>query len=158
VVSATLLICGGLYAAGHERLNYAQVTEGDLHGASLQALRGMETRGGYVGNFEELVRFTDAHIPRGDALLVLPGEDPFYFATGRVPQFPVTLFDRTTDPYSAQELIAEAGRRDVRWVIVKAQLQSAEDPLPEREETMKLIEKDFNLFQSLSGYDVYRHR
>ncbi len=37
---------------------------------------------------------------QNDGIILLPGEDPFYFATGRTPQFSVLLFDRSTDPYS----------------------------------------------------------
>ena len=158
VVSATLVVCGGLYAIGHERLNYARVADGPLRQAKLPALRGMATRGPYLANFEGLIVFAAREIPDGDALLLLPGEDPFFFATGRTPQFPVNLFDRTTDPYSPPDLMEEARRRNVRWVIVKTLLQSNEEPLPEREQTMALIAGEFALFRRIEGYDVYRRR
>ncbi len=76
--------------------------------SSVPALRGMATPGPFLPNFDELVGFTAREIPRHDPLLLLPGEDPFYFATGRTPQFPVTLFDPATDPYPASDLLAEA--------------------------------------------------
>ena len=93
-----------------------------------------------------------------DALLLLPGEDPFYYATGRIPQFPVTLFDPTTDPYSAPELLAEARRRDVKWVIVKRVQQIDEDPMPERALSMELVVGEYALYRRLEGYDIYRRR
>ena len=102
--------------------------------------------------------FTAREIPPSDALLLLPGEDPFYFATGRTPQFPVTLFDPTTDPYSAAEMLAEARRRQVRWVIIKRILQINENPLPESRQTMELVAQDFAIYRRLRGYDVYRLR
>jgi hypothetical protein len=157
-ISATFLICGSFYAVSLERLSYVQMPDAAIQYSSIPALNGMADRGPYLPNLDEMVEFTEREIPRGDALLVLPGEDPFYFATGRTPRFPVTLFDLTTDPFSAYELFAEVGRRDVRWVIVKRFLQIDTDPLPQSDQTMRMIEQDFELYRRLGGYDVYRRR
>ena len=156
VVGITFLVCGGLYALGHERLNYIQLPEGPVQRATLPALRGMSTPGSFLNDFEELVRFADREIPAQDGILLLPGEEPFYFATGRTPQFPVQIFDRTADPYSPSQLMQEADRRNIRWVIVKTRLQSNENPLPGREQTMNLVQKEFKLDRRLAGYEVYR--
>jgi len=91
-----------------------------------------------------------------DGLILLPGEDPFYFATGRVPQFPVLLFDPATDPYSPAELVQEARARNIRWLIVKRDLQINTDPTPQREATLKALLHDFTLNKRLQGYDIYR--
>lgn len=107
-----------------------------------------------MANFDELVRFAGREIPAGEPLLVLPGEDPFYFATGRTPQFPVLLMDPATDPYGPKELMDEAARRGVRWVIVKRELQVRQNPMPEAEETMRLVEQRYRLRRRLAGYDV----
>jgi hypothetical protein len=157
-IGATFLVCGGLYAVGHERLDYIQIPNAPLQAATLPALRGMADRGPFLPNFEELLRFAETEIPAGDGLLLIPGEDPFYFATGRVPQFPVLLFDRTTDPYSAEQLVDEARRRGIRWVIVKTRLQSNESALPEPEKTLELVQREFALYRKLAGYDVYLRR
>jgi hypothetical protein len=158
IIGATLLICGGLYAAGHDRLSYLNEVDGPVVHATLPALRGMSAPGPYLGNFEELVRFSDTGIPREDGILLLPGEEPFFYATGRMPRFPVQIFDRTTDPYSADELVAEARRRGIRWVIVKTRLQSDENPLPERKRTITLIEMEFIKAGELSGYQIYQRQ
>jgi hypothetical protein len=158
LLGAVFIICGGLYAASLERLSYIQIPDAPAQHSSIPALRGMADRGPYLANFDELVAFTAREIPRGDALLLLPGEDSFYYATGRTPQFPVTLFDPTTDPYSGSELLAEARRRDVRWVIVKRVQQIKGDPTPERDQTMELIARDYALYRRLGGYDIYRRR
>jgi hypothetical protein len=105
-----------------------------------------------------LLEFAGREIPPGDALLLLPGEDPFYFATGRAPQFPVTLMDPTTDPYGPAELMEEARRRGVRWVIVKRELQSAGSPMPEETRTIMLVQPEYVLQRELRGYDLYRRR
>jgi hypothetical protein len=164
VAGATFLVCGGLYAAGHERMNYLQIlNQSDqqnlpIYHATIPALRGMADRGPYLADLEELVRFADAEIPAQDGILLLPGEEPFFFASGRAPQFPVQIFDNTTDPYSPAELLEAARNRKIRWVVVKTRLQSTEDPLPEREKTMTLVNEEFALDKRLAGYDVYRRR
>jgi hypothetical protein len=118
----------------------------------------MADRGPYLADFEELVRFAAKEIPAQDGILLLPGEEPFFFATGRKPQFPVQIFDNTTDPYSPTELLDEARKRNIRWVIVKTRLQSNEDPLPGRAETLALLAREFALYRKLAGYDVYFRR
>jgi len=156
ILSLTLLICGGLYTASEERLSYAQLPDGPMLHPAFPALRGMSLSGPYLPEFEELLQFASANIPNSDGLILLPGEDPFYFATGRVPQFPVLLFDPATDPYSPDQLVEQARARNIRWLIVKRDLQIREDPTPEREATLKALQAVFVPCRNLSGYDVYR--
>jgi len=158
VVWATFAVCGGFYAISLERLEYVRIPDAPMEHARTTALRGMADRGPYLGNLEELLEFAGREIPPGDALLLLPGEDPFYFATGRAPQFPVTLMDPTTDPYGPAELMEEARRRGVRWVIVKRELQSAGSPMPEETRTIMLVQPEYVLQRELRGYDLYRRR
>jgi hypothetical protein len=139
-------------------MNYLQAANGAPVHAKLPSLRGMATPGPALPDFEELVHFADHEIPAKDAILLLPGEEPFYFATGRTPQFPVQIFDNTTDPYSPQELLAEADKRNVRWVIVKTRVQSDENPLPERDATIRLIASEYAPYRELSAYEIYRRR
>ncbi len=156
VIAATLVICGGLYTASEERLSYAQLPEGPVLNSAIPALRGMAVSGPYLPEFEELLRFAEVEIPASDGLILIPGEDPFYFATGRVPQFPVLLFDKATDPYSPEELVAEARSCNIRWLIVKRNLQIKEDATPQREATLESLQQVFLPYRKLGGYDVYR--
>ncbi len=159
LVSVTFLVSGGYYAVSLERLNYLQIpADGPLTRATLPALQGMASRGMSIANFEELTAFVAREIRAQDGLLLLPGEDPFYFATGRTPQFPVLLFDPATDPYSPEDLLAEARRRNIRWVIVKTHLQSTENPLPQPAEVIERVNREFMPYQQLAGYDVYKRR
>lgn len=156
VLSATLLICGGLYTASEERLSYAQLPDGSPAHSTVSSLRGMAVPGPYLPAFDELLRFAANEIPTDDGLILLPGEDPFYFATGRVPQFPVLLFDNATDPYSPAQLVEQSRVRNIRWLIVKRELQLREDPTPQRDATLKAILPDFVPYRKLAAYDVYR--
>ena len=155
VLAAALLLAGSFYTVSEERLSYAQFPDGPLVHATFPQLAGMATPGPYIPEFEELLRYAAANIPATDGLILLPGEDPFYFVTGRVPQFPVTLFDPATDPYTSAEVAAQARARNIRWLIVKRDLQIKADPTPQREAVLQALLQEFKLNASLKGYDVY---
>jgi len=158
VVSATLLICGGFYTASEERLSYVQLPEEAARHSALPQLAGMAVPGPYLPDVEELLAFAAANIPASDGLILLPGEDPFYFVTGRVPQFPVLLFDPAADPYSPAEVVEQARLHQIRWLVVKRELQIKEDPTPQREATLTALLGDFTLSAQLRGYDIYLRR
>jgi hypothetical protein len=156
-IAATFLICGVLYAGSHERLSYAQLDGPEIH-ATLPELRGLTTPGPWIPAFEELVRFTQAEIPANDGILLLPGENPFYFATGRTPQFPITLFDPATDPYSPRQTLAEAHAHNIRWLIVTRNLQLNAPPKPDLPEVLTTLQQDFAPYRTLANYDIYRRK
>jgi hypothetical protein len=158
VVAFTFVVCGGFYMASEERLSYAQFPEGSAVHSTFPQLAGMATPGPYLPDFDELLRFAAASILVSDGLILIPGEDPFYFVTGRTPQFPVLLFDPATDPYSPDQMAEQARAHQIRWLIVKRELQMKEDPTPQREATLKALMSEFTLSARLHGYDVYRHR
>ncbi len=112
--------------------------------------------GDWIPNFEELVRYSETTIPRDDGLVLIPGEDLFYYTTGRRPRFPVLLFDHTTNPYSPEEIAKLCRDKNIRWVIVKQDLQLEEDPVENRDHLIELLEKDFEQVESLNNYDIYR--
>ncbi len=156
VAGVSLLVCGGFYLVSEERLSYARVDEGALVYPGRRELRGMAVRGEYLPNFEELLGFADANIPREDGMILINGEDPFYFATGRTPQFPVLLFDPTTQPYSPSELRAMEIAKGIRWVVVKRELQIREDPTPDKAVTIAALTEGFAVVGKLKGYDVWQ--
>ena len=158
VIAIALLVCGGFYTASEERLSYVDLTNGPLVHSSFPQLAGMAVRGPYLPGFDQLVRFAAAEIPAHDGLILINGEDPFYFTTGRTPQFPVLLFDPASDPYSPAQIVDEARARNIRWLIVKRNLQIKEDPTHQNEKTISLLTYDFALYRRLDNYDVYRRR
>lgn len=158
VISAALLVCGGFYTASEERLSYANLPDGPVEHSAFPQLAGMATPGPYLPEFDELLRYAQANIPFDDGVMLMPGEEPFYFATGRVPRFPITIFDVTADPYSPEEIGALAKARDIRWLIVKRDLQIEENPMLEPAETMSVLNREFTPAAHLHGYDVYRRR
>jgi hypothetical protein len=159
LVAASLLAAGGRYVWTHERLDYANLSEGELARPTLPALKGLSVRGSWVPDFEELVAYTEREIPRDEGILMLPGEDLFYYATGRRPRFPVLMFDRTVNPYSPEEVVELARQTDVRWLVVKEDLQLDEDQVEEdRDRMLELLKQDFKQVESLNNYRIYRRR
>ncbi len=156
LISVTLLVCGGFYIASEERLSYINLPDAPVERSAFPQLAGMATPGPYLPEFDALLRYAAANIPRDDGLILLPGEDPFFFASGRAPRFPVLLFDPTTDPYSPAETAALVRSQNIRWLIVKRDLQIKVDPTPNRDETLRLLMAEFTPAAHLRGYDVYR--
>ncbi|HXI25053.1 MAG TPA: hypothetical protein VNG71_14415 [Pyrinomonadaceae bacterium] len=157
IVSACLFIAGSAYVYSHERLDYANLDEGALTKSNLAALKGLRTRGDWLPNFEELVRYTDANIPRAEPILIIPGEDLFYYTTGRRPQFPVLLFDHTVNPYSPAEIVELARDRNINWLIIKQDLQDEDENLEkQRDDLTEALEQEFEQVESLRGYDIYK--
>jgi hypothetical protein len=157
VVAATFLISGGLYATSHERLSYVQLDGPEAH-ATLPQLRGLTTPGPWIPAFEELVRFSNTEIPASDGILLIPGENPFYFATGRTPQFPIDLFDPATDPYTPQQTLDQARAHNIRWLIVSRNEQLTAPPKPDLQEVLAALQQDFTPYRSLTNYDIYRRK
>jgi hypothetical protein len=160
IIAAVFLICGTLYALGHDRLSYSHInpdTDGPIAHATLPSLRGLATPGPYLPAFEQLVRITDTTIPANEGIILLPGQEPFYFATGRTPQFPVLLLDPATNPYSPTQLRDEARSRNIQWLIVNTQLQLTADPVPNLPDYILVLQHDFTPIQTLDGYTIY-HR
>ena len=155
LISVTLLVCGGLYTASEERLSYANLPDSPPAHSHFPELAGLATPGPYLPEIDELLRYAGANIPFDDGIVLIPGEEPFYFVTGRVARFPVPFFDPTIDPYSPVEIRSLVESRNIRWLIVKRDLQTREDPTPDRAAIMQLLTPEFTLAAHLRGYDVY---
>lgn len=157
ILALSLLISGGFYVWSHERLDYANLDDGELVRSQLGPLRGLSVRGSWLPDFEELVHYSEKEIPPGDGILMIPGEDLFYYTTGRRPQFPVLMFDRTVNPYSAEEIFELSRATNIRWLIVKDEHQLEQEPL-QKEQLLELLKQDFKLIESLNNYDIYRRK
>jgi hypothetical protein len=156
VAAICMLISGGFYVASHERLNYADISSGEMARSTLPALAGLSMRGPWIPQFEELVHFTDREIPNDQGILIIPGEDLFYYATGRRPRFPVLMFDHTINPYSPEEIVEISRRRNICWLILKKKLQLGGEPVEDKNRLLDLLREDFAPVQSLANYDIYR--
>jgi hypothetical protein len=75
-ISLTFLVCGGLYAVSHDRMDYIDIPDQPLARATLPPLIGMADRGPYLPEFEELVRFARPRNPRPGRPADLPRRRP----------------------------------------------------------------------------------
>jgi hypothetical protein len=159
VVSACLCVAGGSYVYSNERLDYVNFEDGDMAHSSLPQLQGMSMRGDFIPDFEELVAYTDREIPRDDGILLLPGEDLFFYTTGRHPHFPVQLFDVTNNPYSPDEIRERVLASDIDWLIVKNDLQiEADDMIDSKKKILEVLKPDFRSVESLNNYEIFKRR
>jgi hypothetical protein len=158
VITASMLVSGGFYVASRERLSYANVWEGEITRSNLPALKGLSVRGPWIPQFEELVRYSEKEIPKDDGLLMIPGEDLFYYTTGRHPRFPVVMFDHTVNPYSPLRVQEVAKSANINWLVVKRNLQIQGTPYEDEVRLLQLLLDDFQLVQHLENYDVYKRK
>ena len=157
LIVLSLVISGWAYVRSHERLDYANLSDGALTRSTLPQLKGLSVRGDWLPNFEEMVRYTETKIPRDEGLLIIPGEDAFYYTTDRQPQFPVLQFDHTVNPYSPEEILQICRARDIRWLIVKQDLQDEDEQLEtDRDRLVGVLETEYEQIESLKNYDIYR--
>jgi len=156
VAAVSMLVSGAFYVRSHERLDYANLSDGEITRSTLPALRGLSVRGSWIPDFEELVRFSDRAIPRDEGLLMIPGEDLFYYTTGRRPRFPVLMFDHTINPYSPEEILNLSRAQQIRWLVVKRDLQLEGEPVEDKDRLLGLLRQDFKQVESLDNYDVYQ--
>ena len=159
VISVALIIAGGFYVYSNERLDYVDFEDGDMAHSQLPQLKGLSMRGDYLPDFEELVAYTDQNIPRDDKILLLPGEDLFYYTTGRRPQFPVLLFDVTNNPYNADQILDLVRSQGTEWLIIKNDLQiEADQTIDNKDKIFDVLKPEFKHVESLNNYEIYRRR
>jgi hypothetical protein len=156
LVSVSLLVSGGYYVRSNERLSYAKIFEGEIVRSKLPELAGLSVRGPWIPEFERLVQYTQQQIPVDDGLLMIPGEDLFYYTTGRRPRFPALMFDHTVNPFSAEDIQRIARSRNIHWLIIKNELQVNGEPVEDKARLLVLLGQDFQLVQNVGIYDVYR--
>ncbi|MEP6903617.1 MAG: hypothetical protein ABJA66_17980 [Actinomycetota bacterium] len=159
IVSISLIVSGGFYVYANERLDYVSFDDGEMAHSKLPPLAGLSMRGSYIPDFEELVEYTDREIPRDDGILILPGEDLFNYTTGRKPKFSVLLFDVTNNPLSPDEILEQVKTRDIRWLIVKNDLEIEVDKtIDNKEQILEILKPEFKNIESLNNYEIYRRR
>jgi hypothetical protein len=158
VIAISLLVSGGFYVWSHERLDYVDLWDGLPVRSTLPSLAGLRLRGPWIPQFEEFVRFSEKEIPHDDGLIMIPGEDLFYYSTGRHPRFPVIMFDHTVNPYSPEQVLALCSAKNIRWLVVKRNLQMQGKPYEDESQTIQLLQREFQPMGHLENYDVYKRK
>lgn len=142
------------YIQNNVRLRYTDQSGATRQTASTGPLRGLTAFSPQLSNFAELLSFVGEHIPEDEPVVCIPQEDPFYVMTGRRPPLPMVIFDRTANPFPPEQIVQEAERRRVKWVIIKQHLQMGWFL---RREIMGIPERflqRYKVIASLSGYVI----
>lgn len=121
------------------------------------ALNGLSIPGEQIPNFDNLLTFVKKEIPLDEQIMIIPAEDPFYFGSGRIPKFPLYMYDWTLLLYSPQEVLDKVTQYDVKWMVIKIDLQ-AKWIVNWRNLNSLLVQlkKEFTLYKTLPGYEIYR--
>jgi hypothetical protein len=131
--------------------------QGEVHRSTIPALNGLAVPGEYIPNLDNFLNFAHKEIPLDDPVIVIPHEDPFYFATGRKPIFPLYMFDWTLKINNPEEILKKAREAKVKWFIIKTKLQSiGMEGFINLELLISLFKKDFILYKVIPGYEIYR--
>jgi hypothetical protein len=159
IIAISITVAGGFYVYSNERLDYVNFEDGEMHHSTLSQLTGLSMRGDWIPDFEELVRYTDGNIPRDAGVLYLPGEDLFFYTTGRHPHFPVMLFDVTNNPFSPDEIRERVLASDIEWLIVKNDTEiEADNMIDSKTLIFDKLKPDFRTVESLNNYEIYKRR
>lgn len=156
--AAVLTVLGYRHVTSHERLGFADLS-GPVEHASHPRLSGLAAPGTHLSNFERLLHRTADLIPAEAPVLVMPGEDPFYFASGRVPPLPAVLYDDTAAPYDRGELVRLLDEHRVEWIILKTRLQLRNRPWRHLDAFVASdLPSRFTAVDEVPGYRIYRRR
>ncbi len=135
-----------------------------LHGITYEAtikdkLEGLGASGDYFPQMEKLFQFADKHIKKIDKVVTLPGEDPFYYATGRIPPLAyVQANPHTFVPHNVNWFLQQCLEEKVKWIIVKKRLQNQNYIYIDITPLLKpnKIPKYYNLYADLGLYYIYK--
>ncbi len=159
LIAISITLAGGFYVYSNERLDYVNFADGEMAHSTLPQLHGLSMRGDWIPDFEELVAYTEQNIPRGDGVLYLPGEDLFYYTTGRHPHFPVMLFDVTNNPFGPDEIRERVLASDIEWIIVKNETEIETDSMIDSKTVIfDKLKPNFRSVDSLNNYEIYKRR
>ncbi|HYR93817.1 MAG TPA: glycosyltransferase family 39 protein [Methylomirabilota bacterium] len=147
---------GAHYTLQNSRLDFIDVNaKGPVASSTYPSLAGLSARGPYIHDLDQMLFWVRDNVPAGDGLVLLPGEDPVYFALERKPGLPSVYFYDIATPYTPAEVSDIADRVGLRWVIVKDQLQMTTVPPLQPELVARLTERA-TLVTTVGPYRVFR--
>jgi hypothetical protein len=158
IVALVLVGFGAVYTLENVRLKFVDVNApGPVMTSKFPSLAGLSARGPYLADLDAMLFWVRDHVPPGDGFVVLPGEDPVYYALERRPALPSVFFyfGDVATPYTPAELARAADEIGVRWVIVKDRLQTVEVP-PLEPDLVSRLTDHATLVATVGPYRVFR--
>ncbi len=130
--------------------------EGELHRSTNAALKGLVAPGDFIPNLDNLLVFVKNEIPPDDGIINIPHEDPFFFATGRIPQVPIYINEWSLTIYTPEEIVDMIRTHGVKWIIVKTRLQMGNSDNRNIDTILSMLKKDYSPYKSIPGYEIYK--
>ncbi len=119
-------------------------------------LNGLACEGNVIPMMDNMFKFVEKEIPFAESVATIPGEDPFFFATGRKSVMSyLHLIDHTFD-YDTDCLWNEMKSKNIVWIIVKIETQVK--VYTDTNTLMNRIKNDYILYAQIRGYDIYRRK
>jgi len=156
VLAVMLLVSGFGYTLSEDRLEFVDVrAAGPVMRSTFPTLAGLSARGPYIRDLDEILRWTEANVPRDEPIVFLPGEDPVFYALGRRPRLPSVYFFDVANPVSFDEILRSADEVGLRWVFVKERIQMTVAP-PLNDAYAAALTEGATLVAEVGPYRVYR--
>jgi hypothetical protein len=102
--------------------DYVSLT-GPVYQSQSPRLYGAGTPGIWMSEFDQLVTYVATNIPANDRVASVPGEDPFYAATGRNNPLPILMLKVNIYPFEGMDIPKYFAEKDIRWIIAKRETQ-----------------------------------
>jgi hypothetical protein len=124
--------------------------------SSTENLKGLACEGDVIPIMDSMFRFVEKEIPFNESIATLPGEDPFYFTSGRKSLMSyLHLIDHTYN-YDAERVWQEMKEKNIGWIIVKTETQVK--VYTNTEALLKHIMNECDLYAQIRGYEIYKRR
>ena len=158
-MAVTLALCMSvslLYAdVTNARLSYVSLFEKSESTTSQEKLYPLSAKGHFLEEFDELTAWVNQNVAEDETIYAVPGEDPLYFATGRMPQLSYFQLNETTFPYDLETIADACIENRITYLIVKKHLQCTGGFI-RYAPILEMISDDYVLCDSLTGYDIYQ--
>jgi len=126
IISISLVLSAffAAYAYNNIRMSFIDL-RGELNTSRTNLRLGniIATNGPWLPQMEELLTFTEANIPKNEKVAFFPGEDPFFFLSGRISYQRCTQFNATGCSQTPENILSELLKNKIKWVIVKRSFQ-----------------------------------
>ncbi|MBI4065015.1 hypothetical protein HY409_01430 [Candidatus Gottesmanbacteria bacterium] len=158
VIAAVFIFSMGfLYGTIHIWDVMGYRNDGPIYTSRMGTLAGLSTPGTWIPNMEDMFSYVQSHIPRNDAVVFIPGEDPFYSYTKRHNPLPYSYMGPVGAPKDVGQWMDLVRAAHIRWIIVKTDVQcwwAYQDMKP----YISAFSKYYDLVEVRNNYSFYRLR
>ncbi len=132
-------------------------SSGEMGYATRKELLGLGTPGTWILNFEAMLKYTDINIPKNSSVAFLPGEDPFFAASGRKNPLQFSLLHAGVYTLQPSMVVNELLEKNVQWIVAKNTQQTY--PwlwISNWEDISKWVKQSYSIVVTIGNYDIYK--